>query len=476
MNRSIPSYYCFAENNTDKILSFFCMHVWSLLVCICLVLSASKTVAQKHSIQFVKGDQTLEHLKKQAKAQTKLIFIYIYEPNSSVCREVENRVFTHQQAALYHNDYFVNYQVNGREPSVQSLVNAFNIKHFPSFLYFDVEGRLIHQTNQTSPTSAYLELVYKVITNSDLPFYKIDGVPDIEGKKIIESTPYNKQPAIPQKTQTARESLSTPASTAPQTKKLFTEQQLEEWEAAYYSRKISTDDLRNYAYALKERKRPYHTVVNQYLKLERTRLRNEINRQFLYDFSETVENDAIHLFLKDIQYFKVEVGSDKINNRIKSAIFNSIQTAIKEQDKVIFEYAIDIISQANLPFKDEFEFDMKMRYYQGVDEWENYTKTAVEYVKTKNITNPQLLNELAFNIAKHSDDTRSLEEALLWAKEGAKIDTEYASNLTLTYVYYRLKQKEKALETAEITLKIAEIRKIDPKEIKDLMDDIKTRL
>lgn len=473
MNRITLPKFNFKKNGSKGMYSFFrFLFLYCLLPTICFSLP-SEISAQTKFIYFQNSTLKWEGLMQLAESQGKLVFLYVYEPNSAVCSEVEHRLFNHPKAIEYHNGYFVNYKLNGRDSSTKELINYFDIQKFPCFLYFNSQEKLLYKTYQSSPTAVYLESVYEIIT--DNLFIEIDSNP-VPTKEVIPQPIYENESKILNESQPVAPNPPLQKVAPKEIKKQYTDTEFKELEEKYISRKISSDDLRAYLYALRERQQSYHTIVNQYLKMENTRLKNVENRQFLYDFLETIENNVIHHFLEDVQHFKIAQGSPKINDRIKYAIQNSIRIAIKERDEVIFERAMEVIQKANLPFEDGFEFEVKMMYYEGIDNWEKYGETAVEYVKKKNITNPQLLNELAYKVALHSHNTRHLEEALKWAKQIVDIEHEYPSHYTLTYVYYRLKNKKEALLFAEKTLEIAEFRKIDQKEIRDLIDDIRTRL
>ncbi|MGB1243609.1 MAG: thioredoxin family protein, partial [Chitinophagales bacterium] len=302
---------------------FFYFKYWNVLLYCGLLLFSSKTSAQNQEISFVSQSMKWESLLQQAQTQNKLVFIYVYDTRSDVCRQVEGEVFGHSSITANHNRHFVNYKVDGTAESSKNLIAAFNITYFPTLLFFDAGGNLLHNTTEALPASVYLGFLEKLMEEQSL-------LPVVDKRnmnqsatlssRVIDSPDYNAQPAKSPK----------PSSTSSSKSKGYTEQEVKKWEADYYSKKISAEGLRKYAYSLQARQRPYHAVVNQYLHREKAKLKDEINRQFLYDFSETVENDAIRFFLADIQHFKISQGSDNINNKIKTAIQRSILTAIEE--------------------------------------------------------------------------------------------------------------------------------------------------
>jgi len=456
-----------------RLPSFSKINLLRIVLNICLLSFVAEMVAQNQEVSFLDTEMTWEELVSQAQKEHKLLFIYLFEPNCPNCSQAESDLFSKPQIATNHNRYFINYKIDGTNERTADFITTFKVHNYPSFLFFDKNSQLLQKKNQTPSAVEYLELIEELVSNEY-------GTPDI-GRQAqtpsskfdddiitIPSPNYNDQPIDNQTSESTY--LSNQQKKYADMKKLA-----EKWEMSYFNKTIQPKELRLYAYWLKSLNQSYHAPVNDYLETQKGQLQQPLNRQFIFDFSETVENDAIQLFMKDIHHFKTTQGSEHINGKLKQAIYNSILTAIKEHDKAIFKNAIDIINQATLPFKDTFEFEMTMLYFKGVGEWKGYAEKAMNYINSKNITDPKLLNDLASNIALNLEDTRYLEQALEWAKMSVKMENEYGYNHTLAFVYYRLKQYDMAMKMAEYTLKLAELRKVNPNKIKDLIDNIRTR-
>ena len=87
----------------------------------------------------------------------------------------------------------------------------------------------------------------------------------------------------------------------------------------------SPDFLYDFAYMLKAYGEPHNTVVNQYLSTQtENSLGEEKNRAFVYDFANSLENEAIDFFLTDIGHYKELIGGREINDKIKISTLNPI--------------------------------------------------------------------------------------------------------------------------------------------------------
>lgn len=452
--------------------------LFTIPLCIILLLSISKICAQNPEVIFLETEMNWNQLIQKAKKEHKLLFIYVFENNSTACNHTENYIFKNSKVATAHNQYCINYKIDGKASSSRDFIHDFGIQTLPTFLFFDTNENLLKQSSDTPPPVDYLKIIQEVIdiqySTPDIGRANSENQSVFDNKRYtIPSPNYHNQPTATS-SKTTQKTVNK-SSNPPNKEYGNLSIQAKKWEEAYYKRQLTADDLRKYAYWLKGQKQSYHSVVNDYLQTQKEKLQEHINRQFLFDFTETTENDAIEWFMKDIHHFKATQGSERINDRIKNAVRNSVLTAIREHDDAIFQDAIGVIQRVELPFKDDFEFEMKIGYFRGVSHWKEYAETAIAYINSKNTTDPNLLNELAFQIALNLDNLNYLQQALLWAKKAVKIETEYHYNYTLAFIYYRLQDFEAALKVAEYAQKLGELRKINPKEVNKLIDKIRAR-
>ncbi|MGB0931843.1 MAG: hypothetical protein ACPGVB_13760, partial [Chitinophagales bacterium] len=235
---------------------------------------------------------------------------------------------------------------------------------------------------------------------------------------------------------------------------------LENMHNKYRMKYKDPDFLYNYAYALKALEEPYNAVVNEYIKTQpNPDMRIKKNRRFLYDFSDNLENIAIDYFIKDAGYFKTIMGG-QINDKLKSAIYNSIQTAIKERDMALFQKAKKVLEKCNLPNMQEFIFDMETLFYEGIRSWDDYVKVTIKYFNNYNVTDPNQLNLAAYNFARSvkPKNKSAMKNAKKWVKESIGIDPQYYNYLTLALLYHKTEEFKLAEKAALKAIEIAEIR------------------
>jgi len=243
---------------------------------------------------------------------------------------------------------------------------------------------------------------------------------------------------------------------------------------AYRKGNIDAMQMRQYAYFLKEYRKPYNTIVNKYLNAENNNLETKENQQFIYNFAINLENKAIDYFIRHIDDYKIKYGSKQVNEKVRSAILHSVMTAIKERDYALFEKAKNTIEAISIEEKEWFMFKMEALFYQGIEKWDEYTKVVSKYLNAHNIDDPFLLNDFASKFQQFGSE-KHLPKALKWINISLKIEDEYYNNYTKALLLCRLNLADDALEAVEHAIEIGKTRQEDCSEAIDLKDRIKSR-
>lgn len=93
----------------------------------------------------------------KAKATGKLLFVECYSPTCPICQSIEPHFSTPEVAGRYNTD-FVNYKLDVGVAEQVKFLNDRNIwlPSFPQFLFFDGDGKLVHQGEVTATTESIL--------------------------------------------------------------------------------------------------------------------------------------------------------------------------------------------------------------------------------------------------------------------------------------------------------------------------------
>ena len=374
--------------------------------------------AQEITLNFYYGEW--KEVADKAQNENKIIFVDVYADYCPPCKTMDKVVFSDRGVATFQNEYFVNYKVNLSKSEFQYFQSLHNISELPSLLYFKPNGELIRKETGCKDIPEFLGMSKQVLLS------QAETIPSKANKKY---------------------------------------QELEKW---YKDGKDSNnaDLLRDYAYLLKEYRQPYNRVVNDYLNTQ-TNFKTPENRTLIYDFANNIENKSIYYFVDDIAYFKERYGSNRINDKIKTAAYNSTIIATRERDYNLFKQVETLIIKSNIPNINQYLFYLQSIFYEGVSDWTNYAKTAQKYINEQRISDPETLNRVSYMFCKHVTNKKMLEEATKWMAKSVKIENEYENNAISALLYYELSKIKPTQEYIQKTREYIDRAKIVLSKSKD---------
>lgn len=84
-----------------------------------------------------------EKVKAKAKAEKKLIFVDVYTTWCGPCKMLDRQVFSDQETGRRINAFFISYKADA-EAQGRALAVKYGVKAFPTGLFLDAEGNLVH--------------------------------------------------------------------------------------------------------------------------------------------------------------------------------------------------------------------------------------------------------------------------------------------------------------------------------------------
>ena len=88
---------------------------------------------------------SLNQILAKASAENKLVFIDCYTTWCGPCKYMAKYVFTNDTVAKYFNEHFINAKIDMEKGEGISLGRKFNVQAFPSWLFLNGKGELIHR-------------------------------------------------------------------------------------------------------------------------------------------------------------------------------------------------------------------------------------------------------------------------------------------------------------------------------------------
>lgn len=384
-----------------------------LLLLTCVIITISK--AQETGIKFFEG--SWEEALYKANAYNKYIFVDAYASWCGPCKKMQSEIFPMDDVGDFYNKNFINIKLDVEKGwGIDFGVNN-GVKFYPSYLFFDASGKLIHRSGSYKPASEFIE-DGKNSLNPDLQYYSMIKKYDT-GEK-------------------------------------------------------GTDFLYNYAKASLMAGGNYLEIANEYWKTQQdTALINEKNWNFIAMFTTDINSREYKYLLNNTDKFSEKYSKDKVAEKLTTVAVRNIRKAGIEKNKIQFDLIKEIISKNDSPDKkDERLLFADMTYYFNVEDWQNYGKVAVSYIEKYASNNAYMLNTVSWNFYENIDDKKLIEKAVTWAKKSVELEKSYANTDTYAAILFKSGKKEEAMQAVNEALNLAKDEGINASETEELKKKI----
>ncbi len=103
----------------------------------------AKSKSPKKGVKFFEG--SWEEAKTEAEDKGKPIFVDAYTTWCGPCKMMNKRVFPRKSVGNFYNDKFINFKFDMESKTGRKFKRDYQVKGYPTFLYFDKEGNVIHR-------------------------------------------------------------------------------------------------------------------------------------------------------------------------------------------------------------------------------------------------------------------------------------------------------------------------------------------
>lgn len=110
----------------------------------------------ENGIQFYKG--SWEETLRLAKKENKYIFLDIYATWCGPCKKLKKNTFSDESVGRFYNQNFINMSLDGETEVGNNLMQKYKLKSFPSLLFIDGNGQIVHQTSGYHNPNQLLEV------------------------------------------------------------------------------------------------------------------------------------------------------------------------------------------------------------------------------------------------------------------------------------------------------------------------------
>ncbi|MEO9872119.1 thioredoxin family protein [Ekhidna sp.] len=351
-------------------------------------------------ITFEEG--TWEESLRKAKQQNKLIFLDAYAEWCEPCKEMEEYTFSDLEVSNYYNSNFINVHMDMEDYPGVELAEHYTVSVFPSLLFIDGDGKVIHRGCGAMDATQFLDLANEALSDS----------------KTLASL-----------------------------------------ENRYDQGDRSVDFMLDYLELLEEACLDAEKFASNYLNSVNV---NDLANETAWEVFATYQWD---IYSREFQYvqknkpaFENKLGQDIVDAKLYDTYLSQYQEIFESEELHDFAMRALLHQMKDISFvgSDTLKLMMNLHYAEFTENWISYADFAIELVGMTEIEDPDQLNELAWKFYLFVENRNQLEIASSWAQQAVDELPEPSNIDTYASLQFKLGNKKKAIELEKRALELAQ--------------------
>lgn len=363
--------------------SFFSLLMGFLLICP----SVFSQNPELKGINFFHG--SFSELKAKAASEKKTIFMDAFTTWCGPCKWMAKTVFTDEAVGSFYNEKFICAKVDMEKGEGVDLANQYGIQAYPTLLYLDASGKVVHQALGARSATEFIELGKEALD----PQRNLQGL-----QAKFASAPAAFIMAYPYFSFMNDAGLPGLQS---ELARWFESKPKEQW-------------------------------------IERE------NWRMLFEFSENPNSPEIRNLVASRSKFEEKYTADSVDTKLRKVFFTSLQKAAYNGETE--SWKADSSNIVALKLKDGDRFISSARIIQAGDDIQLALSRVMEHMKIFGSENPGELNDYAWKMFEASDNKEQLAAAETWAKKGLELS---GGDFMIHDTYASLLYKNKKLVMAK---------------------------
>ncbi len=366
------------------------------LVAVLLILTTDLS-AQNREIQFEKG--SWEEVLKKAQKENKPVFVDAYAVWCGPCQVMSRNTFTNDTVADFYNEKFINVKMDMEKGEGIDLAKKWEIKAYPTLIYFTPEGELMHQT--------------------------------LGGRNAAEFVTLGEDALNPEK-------------------------QLGTFIKKYEAGNREPAFLAEYLVLLSGAYMDGAAVAKEYFSTQKEEeLSSEQNWNVIYATVDDIDSREFKYLEKNRTVFENLYGKTNVEQKMEGVYAELLYQALYTGDEKAYAASKKkLLSRKNSTAK-KAVLGVELRVAGRKKDWKAYTKIAEEYIRSYGGENYNLLNEVSWTMYKNITDKKQLNKALGWAEQSVRINENVYNLDTYAHLLDALGKKEEAVKHEERAIAIA---------------------
>ena len=337
---------------------------------------------------------------EKARAENKLIFLLAYVDWSQPCEMLDRFALRDTQVGALYNEQFINIRLDMEAFPGVELVEHYEIYGFPSMLFIDGNGKIIHRGCGVLNDEEMVQLAQQAMGEDNLSAYQNQFKAGDRSVELLTKYSILLEDACMSKAKLVEDYFNSVKSEA--------------WtnEASWLMINLNVSD-------------PY-------------------SEQFQY----LINNKAS---------FARKYGKDTVDQKIHSVLLDQFIAIYEEADITLFatQALREMISRVDFEQKEELKSMVDMKFADLKQNWGLFAESVVKVVRQQEVTDPEQLNEFAWKFYLFVNDQEKLLAAVEWMETVLKDYPEATYLDTYASLLYKTGNQKKAVKFAERALQAA---------------------
>lgn len=279
---------------------------------------------EAQGIEFMEGDW--KAALAEAKKEKKLIFVDAYASWCGPCKRMAQTVFTRKEAGAFFNEKFINFKIDMEKGEGPAFGDKYPVRAYPTLMFIDYNGELVYQKVGAQQLASLLQL-------GELALRKID-----------RSAAYANQ---------------------------------------YEQGDRSAALVYDYLLALNQAGKPSLKIANDYLREPEGDLSAEINLRIIFEALLQLDSRVYTLFDQHNQEIKALYPQEAIDERLLSAAYRTMETAINfEWPAILAEAQQKVAAHASEAVAMAFRVESELAYAHAHADDATFAAALRDYNRT----------------------------------------------------------------------------------------------
>lgn len=339
---------------------------------------------------------TWKQVLDKAKKENKFILVDCYTTWCGPCKWMSKEVFPRTEVGTAINPFFVSAAFDMEKGEGLELAKKFNIKNYPTYVFLNANGEIVHRGLGSMPAEDFLKLCSAALDSN---------------KQYV--TLRNK----------------------------------------YINGNRENDFLKSFSYVAADAQDSLaNEVFASYLNEQKDALSKE-NLQMIYDLTRSVHDAGFPILNKNKEKFIALVGEKTYNDNMEELVWIEAKKAGKKgADPEAFKKVI----QLYLPEKtDMLSAEYEISVLKRNSEWKKYAPKAIKFAEQYCQNDPERLNDIANNLLENTPDKATLQKALKISLRAVEVESNSVNNATTAEIYTKIGSKKLAKPYAQKALELA---------------------